>query len=59
MAKSTQDWLQAHHLPFISKEEWPPYSPDLNPLDFCLWSILKKVVWKKWLEMLEGLIDFV
>lgn len=21
--------------------EWPPYSPDLTPLDFCVWAVLK------------------
>ena len=27
-------------LDFISKEEWLPSSPDLNPMDFSIWSIL-------------------
>ena len=22
---------------------WPPFSPDLNPLNFSIWSMLKKV----------------
>ena len=26
--------------------EWPPYSPDLNPLDFFFWSYLKDKVYK-------------
>ncbi|KAI6649922.1 hypothetical protein LOD99_6286 [Oopsacas minuta] len=26
---------------FITKEEWPPYSPDLNPMDYSVWSILE------------------
>ena len=26
---------------FISKEKGPPLSPDLNPLDFSIWSILE------------------
>ena len=25
---------------FIKKDEWPPFLPDLNPLDFSIWSIL-------------------
>ena len=33
-AKKTQEWLSANVLNFISKKEWPPSSPDLNPLDF-------------------------
>ncbi|KAI6659645.1 MhmaT1 transposase [Oopsacas minuta] len=30
---NTQEWLQANISDFISKVEWPPSGPDLNPLD--------------------------
>jgi len=40
-ANLTQDWLRANVPDFISKDEWPPCSPDLNPLDFSIWSILE------------------
>jgi inhibitor of nuclear factor kappa-B kinase subunit alpha len=43
-AKTTQAWLQANVPAFISSAEWPPYSPDLNPLDFSIWSILESKV---------------
>ena len=33
-SRATQSWLQANFPSFISKEEWPPYSPDLNPMDY-------------------------
>jgi transposase len=26
--------------------EWPPYSPDLNPLDFLFWDYLKDTIYK-------------
>ncbi|KAI6648130.1 hypothetical protein LOD99_11945 [Oopsacas minuta] len=26
---------------FIRKEEWPPYSPDFNPMDYSIWLILE------------------
>jgi len=26
---------------------WPPRSPDLTPLDFCLWSLMKSEVYRK------------
>ncbi|KAI6648699.1 MhmaT1 transposase [Oopsacas minuta] len=40
-ANTTQDWLK-HNIPnFIHKDEWPPYSPDLNPMDYSVWSILE------------------
>ena len=29
---------------FISWNQWPPSSPDLNPMDFSIWNILKKFV---------------
>ncbi len=34
-------------LDFISWNQWPPSSPDLNPMDFSIWNILKKRVCKK------------
>jgi transposase len=40
-AKSTQDWIRANFPNFIDSQQWPPYSPDLNPLDFSIWSILE------------------
>ena len=30
---------------FIQGREWPPRSPDLNPLDFFLWGFLKSKVY--------------
>ena len=33
-AKRTQDFLQMNCPDFIDKDEWPPNSPDLNPLDY-------------------------
>lgn len=41
-ANRTQNWLRANVPDFLSKEEWPPSSPDLNPMDFCVWSVLEK-----------------
>jgi inhibitor of nuclear factor kappa-B kinase subunit alpha len=39
-AKTTQDWCRANFPDFINAQEWPPYSPDLNPLDYSIWGIL-------------------
>ncbi|CAM2718409.1 unnamed protein product [Rotaria socialis] len=33
----TQQWCQEHFPTFIDKDHWPPNSPDLNPLDYCIW----------------------
>ena len=40
-SKDTQSWLQDNFPGFISKEEWSLYSPDLNPMDYSVWSILE------------------
>ncbi|KAF2354610.1 hypothetical protein FHG87_014634 [Trinorchestia longiramus] len=37
----TQTWIQRNIPSFISKDVWPARSPDLNPLDFSIWSILE------------------
>ncbi|KAF2355232.1 hypothetical protein FHG87_014015 [Trinorchestia longiramus] len=36
-----QTWIQRNIPFFISKDLWPTRSPDLNPLNFSVWSILK------------------
>ncbi len=39
-AKTTQNWISTNFGDFITSQEWPPYSPDCNPLDYSLWGIL-------------------
>lgn len=40
----TQTWCEENFPDFIRKDEWPPSSPDLNPLDYSIWSILSSKV---------------
>ena len=40
----TQKWLSEHFPDFITKNEWPDSSPDLNSLDYAIWSILEAEV---------------
>uniref|UniRef100_A0A914EMG0 Transposase n=1 Tax=Acrobeloides nanus TaxID=290746 RepID=A0A914EMG0_9BILA len=40
-AKETQAWLRKNAPDFITIKEWPPYSPDLNPLDYAIWGYLE------------------
>ena len=54
-ARNTQEWLRAHVPRFIASEEWPPYSPDLNPLDFLIWSILEAKVCSSRYTTTDGL----
>lgn len=45
-AKTTQEWLRKNIPAFISAEDWPSGSPDLNPLDYKLWSVLEMMACK-------------
>lgn len=45
-SKMTQSWIRAHIPAFHSKDELPSWSPDLNPLDFSVMSILESEVYR-------------
>ena len=36
-----QNWLSSNIPGFISKVQLFPYDPDLNPMDYSIWSILE------------------
>jgi hypothetical protein len=42
---------------------WPPRSPDLTPLDFCLWGWMKSEVYRRkvdtWDELLDRIMDAI
>ena len=40
IAHSVKDWLRDHN---IIVEDWPPYSPDLNPIEQ-VWKRLKELL---------------
>lgn len=42
----TQKWCKEHFSGFWDKDFWPPSSPDINPMDFSVWSILENEVSK-------------
>uniref|UniRef100_A0A914MLI1 Tc1-like transposase DDE domain-containing protein n=1 Tax=Meloidogyne incognita TaxID=6306 RepID=A0A914MLI1_MELIC len=54
-AKNVQDWCKANFPGFIGAQEWPPYSPDLNPMDYSVWSILESRACAKPHKSLESL----
>ena len=39
-ARLAQEWIHQHCPDFIKKDEWPPNSPDLNPLDYHVWGAM-------------------
>lgn len=53
-AKIVLEWLAEkfgeHFISLRSNIEWPPHSPDLNPLDFFLWGYLKDRVYSPSLQ---------
>ncbi|CAD5207521.1 unnamed protein product [Bursaphelenchus okinawaensis] len=54
-AKTTQEWCRTHFPDFITSAEWPPYSPDFNPMDYSIWSILEARVCCRRHQTLESL----
>jgi len=36
------NWIATNCSDFIGKDEWPPNSPDLNPLDYHVWGAMLK-----------------
>ena len=43
-AQTTQEWMADNFHDHITPNIWPPSSPDLNPLDYYVWSIVEKEV---------------
>ena len=41
----TQTFLETQNVNFIKKHEWPPMSPDLNPMDYVIWPALRELVY--------------
>lgn len=54
-SKKTQTWCRENFVDFVSKDFWPPSSPDINPMDFSVWSILESDACSKTKTSLEGL----
>ena len=42
-SKETQAWLQKEYFAFELFSHWPPSSPDLNPLDYFVWSYIENI----------------
>ena len=54
-AKSTVAFLDAHVPGYLTKDEWPSNSPDLNPLDFSVWGYLEEKLKVKKITTLKKL----
>jgi len=38
--KLAQDWIVTNCSEFSDKDEWPPNSPDVNPVDYHVWGVM-------------------
>ena len=47
--------LTRETLDFIAPHLWPPNSPDLNPVDYCIWGALQQSVYSTPIRDLEPL----
>lgn len=45
-ARDTIAYLELNVPDFMEPEIWPPNSPDLNPVDYCVWGMLEAMVYK-------------
>lgn len=54
-ARVNQEWLKNEVPGFISTAQWPPKSPDLNPLDYCAWGILESKIGTKKYQSVDHL----
>jgi inhibitor of nuclear factor kappa-B kinase subunit alpha len=43
-AEVTQEWMAENFHDHVTPNMWPPISPDLNPLDYYVWSVVERVV---------------
>jgi hypothetical protein len=41
-SRISQKWLEKFFNDFLDKTEWPPSSPDLNPMDLSIWGIMTR-----------------
>jgi len=46
-ARDTIALLRRKKTDFISPDQWPPNSPDMNPVDYKIWAIMQQRVYAK------------
>ena len=44
-SRQTSAFLEGEGVEFMGKEDWPPESGDLNPMDYGVWSMLSEAVY--------------
>ena len=46
-ARDTIALLRRETPDFISPDQWPPNSPDMNPVDYKIWAVMQERVYEK------------
>ena len=46
-ARDTMVLLHRETPDFISPDQWPPNSPDMNPVDYNIWAVMQQRVYEK------------
>jgi len=46
-ARETIALLRRESPDFISPDQWPPNSPDMNPVDYKIWAVMQQWVYEK------------
>jgi len=46
-SRHTVAYLRSNVPEFIKPENWPPNSPDLNPVDYAVWRALQQMVYRR------------
>lgn len=54
-AKYTIGWMEKNLKEFWKPNEWPPNSPDLNPLDYYVWNALQELVYQTEIKSIDHL----
>jgi len=54
-ARETVEFLSCNTPDFIAPSLWPPNSPDLNPVDYQVWSALQQHVYQSRIHNVEQL----
>jgi len=54
-ARGTVELLTVETPEFIPPMLWPPNSPDLNPVDYKVWSVMQEKVYKKRIKDIDKL----
>ena len=54
-SRHTVAYLRSKVPEFIEPENWPPNSPDLNPVDYAVWGALQQMVYRRKISDIDQL----